>query len=56
MILLLYIPYYLGIEWVRDWTSLIHGIIGFVLLAVFVWHYLGRNSAKSNRRNKSTES
>lgn len=39
-----YLLYYLGIEWMRDWTSLIHWIIGLALPAVFVWHYVGRMS------------
>ena len=48
-----YLLYYLGIEWLRDWTSVIHWGIGLVLPAVFVWHYLGRNTPKATPRRKS---
>lgn len=40
-----YLLYYLGIEWLRDWTSVVHWMIGLALPAVFVWHYFGRNKA-----------
>ncbi len=49
-----YLLYYLGIEWLRDWTSIIHWGIGLTLPALFVWHYLGRNSVKLKARAKST--
>ena len=48
-----YLLYYLGIEWLRDWTSILHWGIGLALPAVFVWHYLGRNTAKAAPRRKS---
>ncbi|PKB14937.1 hypothetical protein B0I00_2539 [Novosphingobium kunmingense] len=35
-----YMLYYVGDELVRDWTSMVHWIIGLVLPAVFLWHYL----------------
>jgi hypothetical protein len=50
-----YLLYYLGIEWLRDWTSFIHWAIGLALPAIFVWHYLGRNAAKQKPRAKSKE-
>ena len=48
-----YLLYYLGVEWLRDWTSLIHWVVGLALPAFFVWHYLGRSTAKSKARPKS---
>lgn len=48
-----YLLYYLGVEWLRDWTSIIHWGIGLALPAVFIWHYFGRNSAKRPPRRKS---
>lgn len=50
-----YLLYYLGIEWLRDWTSLIHWVVGLALPAFFVWHYLGRSAAKSKGRAKSID-
>jgi hypothetical protein len=48
-----YMPNYLGIESVRDLTSLIDWIIDVALSAFFVWHYLGRVAAKAKTRHKS---
>ena len=50
-----YLLYYLGIEWLRDWTSIIHWGIGLALPAVFVWHYLGRKVVKQPPRRKPKE-
>ena len=50
-----YLLYYLWIEWLRDWTSLTHWIIGLALPAVFVWHYVGRGKVKANMRAKTRE-
>ncbi len=48
-----YLLYYLGVEWLRDWTSLVHWLMGLALPAVFVWHYLGRTAAKLKTPAKS---
>lgn len=48
-----YMLYYVGDEAVRDWTSIIHWVIGLALPAVFVWHYIGRSKAKVKARSKS---
>ena len=41
-----YLLYYVGIESVRDWTSIIHWVIGLGSPVIFVWHYLGRTATK----------
>ena len=38
-----YLLYYLGVEWLRDWTSVVHWMIGLLLPVVFIWHYTGRS-------------
>lgn len=48
-----YLLYYVGVEVVRDWASLIHWAIGLTLPAAFVWHYLGRSAAKTKARVKA---
>ena len=48
-----YLLYYLGIEWLRDWTSLLHWTIGLLLPAVFAWHYAGRNASKLKASTKA---
>ncbi len=47
-----YLLYYLGIEWLRGWTSVIHWVIGLSLPAIFTWHYLGRRANKRRARAK----
>lgn len=48
-----YFLYYLGIEWLRDWTSIIHWVVGLTLPAFFVWHYLGRSALKRKTRQQT---
>lgn len=50
-----YLLYNLGVEWLRDWTSPIHWVVGLALPAFFVWQYLGRSAAKTNVRSKSID-
>lgn len=47
-----YMLYYVGDERVRDWTSIVHWIVGLVLPVVFLWHYL--NGLLLRRRNAGT--
>ena len=46
-----YMLYYVGDEWLRDWTSIIHWALGLAIPALFIWHYLHarwiRRSVKS---------
>ena len=54
-----YMLYYVGDDTLRQWTSMAHWIVGLVLPAVFLWHYLngllvrrrktGRNAHQSAR-------
>ena len=43
-----YMLYYVGSETVRPWASIVHWVIGLVLLPVFLLHYLqGRRVGRS---------
>ncbi|MCB2057147.1 MAG: hypothetical protein H6916_04160 [Novosphingobium sp.] len=35
-----YLLYYAGDEALRDWTGLIHWVIGLALPGIFLWHYI----------------
>lgn len=35
-----YMLYYVGGDAIREWTSMAHWIVGLVLPAIFLWHYL----------------
>ncbi len=35
-----YMLYYVGDESLRDWTSLIHWVLGLAIPTLFIWHYL----------------
>lgn len=43
-----YMLYYVGLENVRGWTSLVHWSIGLALPAIFLWHYV--NGKRARRR------
>ena len=51
LILTGYLLYYVGDDAAREWTSLIHWLIGLAIPVIFVWHYLGRSH--TGRRRKS---
>ena len=40
LILTGYMLYYVGDEGLRDWTSIIHWVLGLGVPALFIWHYL----------------
>ncbi len=53
-----YMLYYVGDDSMREWTSMVHWIVGLVLPAIFVWHYLNgllvrRRRAGGTWRNES---
>jgi hypothetical protein len=35
-----YMLYYVGDEGLRDWTSIIHWVLGLAAPTLFIWHYL----------------
>lgn len=35
-----YMLYYVGDDSLREWTSMAHWIVGVILPAIFLWHYL----------------
>lgn len=55
LILTGYMLYYVGGEWLRDWTSLIHWALGLGVPGIFIWHYLGRKNAKPKTRANSSD-
>lgn len=44
-----YMLYYVGIEAVRAWTSVVHWSLGLSLPAIFTWHYV---KARRSRKRK----
>lgn len=47
-----YLLYYLGSDGLREWTSLLHWIIGLAVPTIFIWHYVSRTEAQRARRRK----
>ena len=45
-----YLLYYVGGDGLREWTSLIHWIIGLASPVIFIWHYLGRTARKAAKK------
>jgi hypothetical protein len=44
-----YMLYYVGGETLRDWTSIVHWVVGLAVPAVFIWHYLHGQSRRARR-------
>ena len=53
LILTGYLLYYVGDDGLRGWSSIAHWTIGLATPIVFIWHHLGRSSAKAGLRRKS---
>lgn len=47
-----YMLYYVGIEEIRPWVSLIHWVIGLTLPILSTWHYLNARAARRKRQSK----
>jgi hypothetical protein len=45
-----YMLYYVGLEWLRDWTSVVHWVIGLASPILFIWHYQGRRPVKKSAK------
>lgn len=52
LILTGYLLYYLGSEALREWSSLIHWVIGLAVPIIFIWHYVSRTEAQRARKRK----
>lgn len=48
-----YMLYYVGDEGLRDWTSIIHWVLGLSAPALFIWHYLhGHTKRRAAQRKR----
>jgi len=48
-----YMLYYIGDEGLRDWTSIIHWVLGLSAPALFIWHYLhGHTKRRASQRKR----